>query len=129
MALLAVAGLATGVSYAIAGGPWSSVPRLLGAAVACAPAMWSMTGLAVIVFGFAPRWADAAWGILAGCFVVALLGVVLRLPDRVQQLSPFERTPALPAADVALVPLAVLTVLAAVLMLGGLGALRRRDIG
>ena len=94
------------------------------------PFTWlGLIGLAVIVFGFAPRWADAAWGILAGCFVVALLGVVLRLPDRVQQLSPFERTPALPAADVALVPLAVLTVLAAVLMLGGLGALRRRDIG
>jgi ABC-2 type transport system permease protein len=129
VALLAVAGLATGVSYAVAGGPWSSVPRLLGAAVVYAPAMWLVTGLAAIVFGFAPRWVDAAWGILAGCFVVALLGVVLRLPDWVQKLSPFERTPALPAANMAVLPLAVLTVLAAVLMLGGLGGLRRRDIG
>src|SRR6266702_2370375 len=127
--LVAVAGLATGVSYAIAGGPWSSVPRLLGAAVVYAPAMWLMIGLAAIVFGFAPRWVDVAWGILAACFVIGLLGVVLRLPDWVQKLSPFERTPALPAASMAVLPLAVLTALAAVSILGGLGGLRRRDIG
>ena len=127
--LVAVAGLATGVSYAIAGGPWSSVPRLLGAAVVYAPAMWLMIGLAAIVFGFAPRWADVVWGILAACFVIGLLGVVLRLPDWVQKLSPFERTPALPAASLAVLPLAVLTALAAVLILGGLSGLRRRDIG
>jgi ABC-2 type transport system permease protein len=127
--LLAVAGLATGVTYAVAGGPWSSVPGLLGAAVVYAPAMWLMIGLAVIVFGFAPRWVDVAWGILAACFVIGLLGDVLRLPDWVMKLSPFERTPALPAANMAALPLAALTALAAVLTLGGLGGLRRRDIG
>ena len=127
--LLAVAGLATGVSYAIAGGPWSSVPRLLGAAVVYAPTMWLMIGLAVIVVGFAPRSVDVAWGILAGCFLIGLLGDVLRLPDWVQKLSPFERAPALPAANMAILPLAVLTALAALLILGGLGGLRRRDIG
>jgi len=129
VALLAVAGLATGVTYAIAGGPWSSVPRLLGAAVVYAPAMWLMIGLAVIVFGIAPRWVDVAWGILAACFVIGLLGVVLRLPDWLQKLSPFERTPALPAANMNVLPLAVLTTLAAVLIVGGLGGLRQRDIG
>jgi ABC-2 type transport system permease protein len=127
--LLAVAGLATGVSYAMAGGPWSSVPRLLGAAVVYAPAIWLMVGLVVIVFGFAPRWVDVAWGILAACSVIGLLGVVLRLPDWVQKLSPFERTPALPAANMAVLPLVVLTALAAVSIFGGLGGLRRRDIG
>lgn len=129
VALLFVAGLATGVSYALAGGPWSSLPRLLGAAVVYAPALWLMSAVAVIVFGLAPRWVDAAWGILAGCFVVGLLGAVLRLPDWVQKLSPFERTPALPAANLAVLPIGVITVLAAVLMLCGLSALRRRDIG
>ena len=127
--LLGVAGLATGVSYAMAGGPWSSVPRLLGAAVVYAPAMWLMVGLAVVVFGFAPRWVDVAWGILAACLVIGLLGAVLRLPDWVQKLSPFEHTPALPAANMDILPLAALTALAAVLILGGLGGFRQRDIG
>ena len=129
VALLVVAGLATGVSYAIAGGPWNSVPRLLVAALVYAPAMWLMVGLAVIVFGLAPRWTDAVWAILAGCLVVAMLGGVLRLPDWVPELSPFQHTPAVPAASLEVAPLAALAVLAAVLIVAGLGGLRRRDIG
>jgi len=127
--LLAVAGLATGVSFAIAGGPWSSVPRLLGAAVVYAPALALMIGIATVFIGYLPRLVDIAWGVLAACFVIGLLGVVLRLPDWVQKLSPFERTPALPAGDLSVLPLAVLTGIAAVLLVGGLGGLRRRDIG
>jgi ABC-2 type transport system permease protein len=129
LALLAVAGLATGLSYAIAGGPWSSVPRLLAAALVYAPAIWLLTALAVVIFGLAPRRVDATWAILAGCFIVALLGVVLGLPDWVQQLSPFDHIPALPAASPDNLSLALLTLLAAVLVLGGLVGLRRRDIG
>ncbi len=129
LALLAVAGLATGLSYAIVGGPWDSVPRLLAAALVYAPAMWLLTSLAVIVFGVAPRWVDATWAILAACFVVALLGVVIGLPDWVQRLSPFDHIPALPAASLEALPLALLTVLASVFVLGGLVGLRRRDIG
>ncbi len=105
------------------------MPRLLAAAVVFAPALALMIGIATILIGFAPRWVDVAWGVLAACFVIGLLGVLLRLPDWVQKLSPFERTPALPAAGVDVLPLAVLTGVAAVLMLGGLGGLRRRDIG
>ncbi|MFI5258593.1 MAG: ABC transporter permease [Candidatus Limnocylindrales bacterium] len=129
VALLAVAGLATGVSYAVAGGPWSSVPRLLAAALVNAPAMWLMIGLAMIVFGFVPRLVDAAWAVLAVFFVFALLGGVLRLPDWVLQLSPFDHTPPLPAASLDVLPLAVVTIFAAVLILAGLGGFRRRDIG
>jgi len=129
LALLAVAGLATGLSYAIAGGPWSSVPNLLTAALVYAPAMWLLTALAVAIFGFAPRWVDATWAILAGCFIVALLGAVLGLPRWVQQLSPFDHVPALPAASLDVPSLAILTLLAGFLVLGGLAGLRRRDIG
>ena len=125
--LLAIAGLATGVTYAAAGGPWSGVPRLLGAAVVYAPAMWLMIGIALAVFGFAPRWVDIAWGVLAACLVVGLLGPVLRLPDWVQMLSPFERVPQLPAAHLAATPLLVMVALAAAFALAGLGGLRRRD--
>ena len=126
--LLLVAGLATGVSYALAGGAWSSVPRLAGAALVYAPAMWLMTGLATILFGALPAVVDVAWGVLATCFLLGFLGDVLRLPRWVLQLSPFDRTPALPAAGLAWVPLSVITLLAAVLVLAGLGALRRRDL-
>ncbi len=128
-ALLAVAGLGTGVSYALAGGSWSQVPGLVGAALAYAPALWVMTAVAFAVFGVAPRLVDVAWGILAVYFVIGLLGDVLRLPGWVPKLSPFEQTPALPAAAFAPTSFAVLTVVAAVLVAGGIAGLRRRDIG
>src|SRR6266852_7780692 len=38
--LLAIAGLATGLTYGAAGGDLKSVPRLVGAALVYAPPMW-----------------------------------------------------------------------------------------
>lgn len=127
--LLAVAGLATGLSYGLAGGGLDSVPRLLEAALVYAPAMWIMVGLAIALDGLVPGWVGASWAILAACLVVGFLGPVLGLPDWLQELSPFERVPQLPGASLTLLPLVVMSALAAGLTLVGLTGLRRRDIG
>ncbi len=127
--LLVVAGLATGLSYGLAGGDMGSVSRLLEAALVYAPAMWSMVGLAVALDGLVPRWVGAAWVILVACAVVGFLGAVLHLPGWVQELSPFEHVPQLPAASLTMLPLLVISAIAAGLTLIGLAGLRRRDIG
>lgn len=127
--LLIVGGLATGVTYGLAGGDMKSVPRLLGAALVYAPPMWLMAGLAMALVGLAPRWAGVSWGILGACVVVGFLGAVLHLPDWLQNLSPFERVPQLPAASLTILPLVVITAIAAGFTLAGLAGLRRRDIG
>jgi ABC-2 type transport system permease protein len=127
--LLAVVGLATGLTYGLAGGGMQSVPRLFIAALVYAPAMWIMVGLAIALDGLVPRWIGASWAILAACIVVGFLGTVLGLPGWLQDLSPFERVPQLPAASLTLLPLVVMSAIAAVLILIGLIGLRRRDIG
>lgn len=127
--LLAVAGLATGLTYGVAGGGMQSVPRLVGAAFVYAPPMWIMVGLAIALDGLVPRWVGASWAILAACVVVGFLGAVLHLPRWLQDLSPFERVPQLPGASLTLLPLLVISAIAAGLTLVGLGGLRRRDIG
>jgi ABC-2 type transport system permease protein len=76
-----------------------------------------------------PRWAGASWAILAACVVAGFLGAVLHLPSWLQNLSPFERVPQLPAQSLTLFPLVVISVVAAGFTLAGLGGLRRRDIG
>ena len=91
--------------------------------------MWLMVGLAIALVGLVPRWVGASWAILAACVVVGFLGAVLDLPDWLQDLSPFERVPQLPAARLTILPLVVITAIAAGLTLVGLGGLRRRDIG
>lgn len=127
--LLAVAGLATGLTYGLAGGGMQSVPSLLGAALVYAPAMWIMVGLAIALDGLVPRWVGASWLILAACLVVGFLGPVMGLPGWLSDLSPFERVPQLPAASLTVLPLVVMSAVAAGLTLIGLTGLRRRDIG
>jgi ABC-2 type transport system permease protein len=57
-----------------------------------------------------------------------MFGQLLELPQWVSDASPFQHVPQLPAADFAVVPLLLLTVLAAALTGAGLVGLRRRDI-
>jgi ABC-2 type transport system permease protein len=127
--LLGVAGLATGLTYGVAGGDMKSVPRLVGAALVYAPPMWLMVGLTMALVGLVPRWVGASWAILAVCVVVGFLGAVLRLPGWLQDLSPFERVPLLPAQSLTVLPLVVISAVAAGFTLAGLFGLRRRDIG
>jgi len=127
--VLLIAGLATGLSYGIVGGDLTVVPGLVGAALAYAPAMWLVVGLAFVLVGWAPRATVASWAVLAACFVIGLLGDLLDLPAWVTRLSPFEHVPKAPAADVTVLPLVVLAAIAAALTRLGLTGLQRRDIG
>jgi ABC-2 type transport system permease protein len=127
--VLAVAGLAVGVGYSLGGGDLTLLPSLVGAALVYVPAMWLLVGLTVALLGWVPRTASATWAVLAACFVIGLLGRVLQLPTWLMTISPFQHVPALPAADLSVVPLVVLTAIAAGLTWAGLYGLRRRDIG
>jgi ABC-2 type transport system permease protein len=125
--VIGIAGLGMAVTYGITINDFGSLPRLLGASLAYLPAVWVLAGLAVALFGLAPRAALAAWGAFALVAVAGLLGDLLKLPEWVVGLSPFEHVPALPARSLELLPLVVLTAAAALLMAAGLAGFRRRD--
>lgn len=127
--VLVAGGLGTGIAYALTSGDLGQVPRLTGAALAYAPALWLLAGLATTLFGLIPRGAMAAWAALIACFVIGLLGQALDLPDWARDLSPFEHVPPLPAADPSLTAPALLAALAAALTAAGLAGFRRRDVG
>jgi ABC-2 type transport system permease protein len=129
LVLLIIAGLASGLTYGATGGDTNYVPRLLGAALVYAPPMWLMVGLTMALVGLVPRWAALSWAVFAACLVVGFLGPVLQLPTWLQQLSPFQRMPELPAAAFTALPLITVTAIATAFTLVGLGGLRRRDIG
>jgi ABC-2 type transport system permease protein len=127
--VLAVAGLSVGLSDAAVTGELEVVPRSLGGALVYTPAVWLLVGLTVALIGLVPRAAAASWGFLTLCFLIGMLGQLLDLPDWVQDVSPFQHVPQLPAVDLDVVPLLALTAAAAVLTALGLAGLRRRDIG
>jgi ABC-2 type transport system permease protein len=126
--VVAIAGVGVGAGYALATGDPADVARLTGAALVNVPAVLVVVGLAVALVGLVPRAAGAAWAALAVVVVVGILGDLLRLPDWVRVVSPFEHVPGLPAAQLALVPLVVLVLVAGALGAAGLVGLRRRDV-
>lgn len=126
--ILAACGLGAGIADAISSDDAGRVLVLLGSAVALAPAVWVVVGVAVALFGLVPRAAPAAWGVLGACFLLLYLGPLLSLPDWVKDLSPYSHIPLLPAADLTVAPLIVLTAIAAGLTAVGLIGFRRRDV-
>ncbi len=128
-AVLAAVGLGAGIPYAVQVSDPGQVPRLAGAALAYLPAVWLLVGIATALFGLVPRAVAVTWVIVAGCFVIGFLGEVLRLNRWIMNLSPFQHTPRLPAADFTPTPLLVQLAVAAALTAIGIAAFRRRDIG
>ena len=125
---LAVGGLGLGATYAATGGGWRQVPRLTAAALVYAPAVWVLVAVAAALFGLAPRWTAGAWVALAVCFVIAMFGPLLDLPAWLVGLSPFQRTPAVPADPLRAAPPVALAALAAGLVAAGLAGFRARDL-
>jgi ABC-2 type transport system permease protein len=119
--VLAVTGWATGVAY---GSGFGLVP----AALAQLPAVWVLTGLAASLIGFFPRFAAAAWGLLAAFLLLSLVGTALQWNAAVLGISPFQHLPRLPGGTFSPAPALWLVAIAAVAGAGGLLALRRRDM-
>ncbi len=128
--LMAVAGLCSALGDgARTGSIGAEAGRQVGAALAQAPAAWVMAGLAVALFGLAPRvTVPAAWTVLAVLGLLDLLGRSLGLSQWLLDLTPFTHVPTLPGGTFRATPLAWLSVLAAGLTAAGLAAFRRRDL-
>ncbi|SEE84934.1 ABC transporter permease [Streptomyces sp. Ag109_O5-10] len=118
--LLAAAGFAVGYGRQV--GP------ILGACLVQLPAVWVVGGVAVLLYGIAPRLAPAAWGVAAATLLIGWVGPALNAPRLVLDLSPFGHLPKLPGGGMEWGPVLALTGLAAVLAGAGLVGLRRRDL-
>lgn len=126
--VLAAGGLGLGIAYGAVAGDPGQAARLTGLSLAFVPAVWLTGSVAVLLTGWLPRLARLSWAFLALCFVVGWLGPLLRTPDWLNTLSPFQHTPQVPTEPLAVTPLLVMT--AAALLAVGLGVtgFRHRDV-
>ncbi|MFD9006512.1 ABC transporter permease [Streptomyces sp. NPDC059582] len=120
--IMLFAGLGFAIGYGKRTGP------ILGACLVQLPAVWVVGGLALLLYGLAPRFAPAAWGVAGAVLLIGWVGPALDAPRFVLDLSPFGHLPKLPGGPMAWAPVLTLTGLAVVLVAGGLAGLRRRDI-
>jgi ABC-2 type transport system permease protein len=130
-AVLAAAGLGTGLAYGLrTGDAGAQIPRLLGAALAQLPAVLAVAAVAAALFGLLPQaCVPGGWTALAAAAVLVLLGPTLQLAQWIQDVSPFTHVPRLPGGTVSAAPLAWLSLIAVLLAAAGMAGLRRRDIG
>ena len=126
--VLAAGGLGTGISYALVAGDAGDIPRLVGGAIAYAPALLVLAGLVMALYGMRPGTASLVWAALAACFVVGFFGRLLSLPPWAQDLSPFQHVPRVPSVAFSVAPIVALSLTAAALVVVGGVAFRRRDL-
>jgi polyether ionophore transport system permease protein len=126
--MMLVCGAAIGVGFAIVIGDAGQVARVVAACLVMVPAMWVFAGLALALYGLAPKLSPVVWALFVWALIAGMLASVLNLPDWVIDLSPFQHVPGLPAAPMSWGPVVVLLVIASALMAVGLWALDRRDM-
>ncbi len=127
--MLSLAALVAGLAYGVAvGDVGGEIWRALGSALAQLPAVWVLTGVAMALYGLAPRLVAVSWAVLVSCLLLGQLGEILQLPQWALDLSPFTHIPLIPVEELEVLPLAVLLVIALALTGAGLVGFRRRDI-
>jgi ABC-2 type transport system permease protein len=92
------------------------------------PAAWVMIGGAVFMAGLLPKAAGAIWGLYGFVAFTSFIGGMLDLPKWLNSVSPMYHIPRIPLEEVTVLPLAILTAIAAVLTAAGLIFYRRRDM-
>lgn len=121
-------GLGLAVGYAVGLGEWDRIVEQVSGQASYLPGVLLLAGIAVAIVGLWPRRSMLAWAAVAFVVLQAMLGEMLRLPEWVDSLSPFSHLPAVPVDRFDPVPGLVELGLAAILVVLGLWAFRRRDI-
>ena len=101
---------------------------IYSAAMVYLPALWIMTGIAVLLVGIAPKFTGFTWLYLGYSFIVVYLGGLLQFPEWMSNLSPFGHISQLPVEDMDFIKAAALTIIAVVLTVIGFIGYNRRDI-
>ncbi len=105
-AALLLAGLAAGMTYGVAAGDVSGkLPTVLATAAVQLPAVWLPAAVGVAVFGWAPRFTPAVWGVLVGFVALYLLGSLSGFPQWLLDIEPFAHVPRVAGGDFTAVPL------------------------
>jgi ABC-2 type transport system permease protein len=121
-------GLGLGLGYALTADDWGALARYVGATLTHLAPVLVLSGLGTLAFGVLARWAGVAWLGLLLAAVVLLFGTVFRMPEWLQDLSPFHHLARVPAEDFRWAPFLALVAVALALTATGIALFTRRDI-
>jgi len=101
---------------------------LIQSALVYVPAIWVMSGLAMLLIGLAPKRAGWIWAYHAFAFFAMMYGRMLPDLAWMANITPFGHVPQLPVDEINWATLALMTALAATLTTCGLFFYRKRDV-
>lgn len=129
--ILLVLGLACGLGWSIAAGEFSHFPRVLGMSLSKIPSVWTIIGIAALLYGWLPRIASVLnWLILSAFIFIEMFWEVGIVGWSALQWTPFAYAHySIPIHELATLPLIILTVITVVLIWFGFIGFRRRSIG
>lgn len=127
-AVVLLAGIGLGLGYLLTAGDGAVAAGYAVAALPQVAPVLVLAGVATLLFGLGPRWASLAWLGLLLAVVVLLFGEIFRLPEWLQDLSPFHHLALVPAEGFRWTPFLTLSVVAAALPGVGLALFTRRDV-
>jgi len=101
---------------------------LIEAAMVYTPAIWVVTGLAVLLIGLLPKAVGFIWGYFGYTFLVVFIGRMDIFPSWLRYTTPFGFVPELPMDEINFMTLFLLTLASAILTAAGLLSYKNRDI-
>jgi ABC-2 type transport system permease protein len=128
LVVIGSAGLGIALGYAMATGDGGGFQRFALPMLAQVAPVLVVLGFVVFMYGVFPRLQVAGWALLGFALVVLMFGEVLRFPEWVRWLSPFEHLALAPAETFRIAPFLTLLGVAVALTALGAFAFRRRDI-
>jgi len=128
VAVLVGAAVGLGAGYAMVTGEPGTALRLSFPVLQYLPAVLLLSAVARLLYGMSPRAASLAWLPLVLAVVVMFFGDLLRLPQWLQDLSPFEHLALVPAESFRWAPFLGVLGVALLLSVAGQVAFARRDI-
>ncbi|MBN8206115.1 ABC transporter permease [Microbacterium esteraromaticum] len=126
--LLALAGVGNGIGAALATDEWGLLGDVLVGQIAQVTSVWALLGLAVALYGFAPRLVGLTWAVFGWGTALSLFGDMLQLDEALLSTSVFRHVGQYPAQDLSWSAVAVLTAAAVALIGIGVAGFRRRDL-
>jgi ABC-2 type transport system permease protein len=128
IAAMAATGLGFGMGAASVGGENSLIWDTTVAYLNHVPGILVVLGVSTFLFGVLPKWQGWAWAVVAYGFIVGSFGPVLKWPEWLFTLSPFEHAARMPVESFEAGPLIALTAVALAFAAVGFIAFRRRGI-
>lgn len=129
--ILFALGASAGLGWSLASGEFNHVTRVVGMSLSKIPSVWTIIGIAALLYGWLPRAASVlGWLILGVWILVEMLWEVGIVGWSAMQWTPFAYAHyIIPIHELPIVPLIVLTGAAAACTWAGIIGFRRRSIG